>query len=99
MLVLGKESRSSIFHHHVENYCCVFNTTGEDIIKTGRQQAAAFGAELLDEDVLSIAAEGGRFKIGLESGSDISAGAVIIATGTARKRLGVPGRRNCSAGA
>ena len=93
VLVLGKESRSSIFHHHVENYCCVFNTTGEDIIKTGRQQAVSFGAELVDEDVLSIAAEGGRFDIALESGSDISAGAVIIATGTARKRLGVPGEK------
>ena len=93
MLVLGKESRSSIFHHHVENYCCVFSTTGEDIIKTGRQQAAAFGAEFLDEDVLAITAEGGRYAITLESGSNISAGAVIIATGTARKRLGVPGEK------
>jgi len=93
VLVLGKESRSSIFHHHVENYCCVFNTTGEDIIKTGRQQAAGFGAEFLDEDVLSMAAEGRRFKIGLEGGSAVSAGAVVIATGTARKKLGAPGEK------
>jgi thioredoxin reductase (NADPH) len=93
VLVLGKESRSSIFHHHVENYCCVFNTTGEDIIKTGRQQAVSFGAELLDEDVLSMAAEGRRFNIVLEGGSVISAGAVIIATGTARKKLGIPGEK------
>jgi len=93
VLVLGKESRSSIFHHHVENYCCVFNTTGEDIIKTGRQQAAAFGAEFLDEDVLAMAADSGRFNITLESGRIVGAGAVIIATGTARKRLGVPGEK------
>ena len=93
VLVLGKEGRSSIFHHHVENYCCVFNTTGEDIIKTGRQQAAAFGTEFLDEDVLAMAAEGGRFAISLESGGIVGAGAVIIATGTARKRLGVPGEK------
>jgi thioredoxin reductase (NADPH) len=93
VLVLGKESKSSIFHHHVENYCCVFNTTGEDIIKTGRQQAAAFGAEFLDEDVLAIAADGGRFNITLESGGIVGCGAVIIATGTARKRLGVPGEK------
>jgi len=93
VLVLGKESRSSIFHHHVENYCCVFNTTGEDIIKTGRQQAAAFGAEFLDEDVLAMAADSGRFNITLESGRIAGAGAVIIATGTARKRLGVPGEK------
>jgi thioredoxin reductase (NADPH) len=91
VLVLGKESRSSIFHHHIENYCCVFNTTGEDIINTGRQQAAGFGAELADEDVLAIAAEGRRFKITLEGGAVVSAGAVVIATGTARKKLGVPG--------
>jgi thioredoxin reductase (NADPH) len=93
VLVLGKESKSSIFHHHVENYCCVFNTTGEDIIKTGRQQAASFGAQLWDEDVLSIATDEGRFKITLESGTIIDAGAVIIATGTARKRLGAPGEK------
>jgi len=93
VLVLGKESRSSIFHHHIENYCCVFNTTGEDIIKTGRQQAAGFGAEFQDEDVLAMALEGGRFKISLEDGGAVSAGAVIIATGTARKTLGVPGEK------
>jgi thioredoxin reductase (NADPH) len=93
VLVLGKESRSSIFHYHVENYCCVFNTTGEDIIKTGRQQAAAFGAQFLDEDVLSMAADGGRFNIALEGGGAVTAAAVIIATGTARKRLGVPGEK------
>ena len=93
VLVLGKESKSSIYHHHVENYCCILSTTGEDIIKAGRQQAAAFGAELVDEDVLSLAAEAGRFRIRLESGSDISAGAVILATGTSRNRLGVPGEK------
>jgi thioredoxin reductase (NADPH) len=93
VLVLGKESRSSIFHHHVENYCCVFNTTGEDIISTGRQQAAAFGADFMGEDVLAMAAEGGRFNLTLEGGDLVEAGAVIIATGTARKRLGVAGEK------
>jgi thioredoxin reductase (NADPH) len=77
----------------VENYCCILSTTGEDIISAGRQQAAAFGAELVDEDVLSLAAEADRFRIRLEGGSDISAGAVILATGTARNRLGVPGEK------
>jgi thioredoxin reductase (NADPH) len=93
VLVLGKESKSSIYHHHVENYCCILSTTGEDIIKAGRQQAVSFGAELVAEDVLSLAAADGRFRIRLESGSDISAGAVILATGTSRNRLGVPGEK------
>ena len=93
VLVLGKESKSSIFHHHVENYCCVFNTTGEDIIQTGRQQAVSFGAEFRDEDVLAMAAEGHRFTLKLEGGDTVGAGAVIIATGTARKQLRVPGEK------
>lgn len=93
VLVLGKESKSSIFHHHVENYCCVFNTTGEDIIRTGRQQAGAFGAEFRDEDVLAMGAEGRRFRITLESGVVANAGAVVLATGTSRKKLGVPGEK------
>ena len=93
VLVLGKETRSSIFHHHVENYCCVFDTTGEDIIKTGRRQAESFGAELRDEDVLAIEPEGPRFTLRLEGGDTVSAATVVIATGTARKRLGVPGEK------
>jgi thioredoxin reductase (NADPH) len=93
VLVLGKESKSSIFHHHVENYCCVFNTTGEDIIQTGRQQAVSFGAEFRDEDVLAMATEGRRFTLKLEGGDTVEAGAVIIATGTARKQLRVPGEK------
>jgi thioredoxin reductase (NADPH) len=93
VLVLGKETRSSIFHHHLENYCCVFDTTGEDIIKTGRRQAESFGAELRDEDVLAIEPDGPRFKLNLEGGEAVRAATVIIATGTARKRLGVPGEK------
>ena len=93
VLVLGKETRSSIYHHHLENYCCVFDTTGEDIIRTGRQQAESFGAVLRDEDVLAIEPDGVRFKIALEGGDTVRAPAVIIATGTARKRLNVPGER------
>jgi thioredoxin reductase (NADPH) len=93
VLVLGKEAASSIYHHHVENYCCLFNTTGEDIIATGRRQAAGFGAELLGEDVLRISPEGPGFRLLLESGLEVLAPALIIATGTARNRLGVPGEK------
>ena len=32
VLVLGKETKSSIFHAHVENFCCLFNVSGEDML-------------------------------------------------------------------
>ena len=93
VLVLGKETQSSVFHAHVENFCCIFNITGEEILNTGRQQAANFGADLLDEDVLNILPDGQQFKIISESGTELTCRSLIVATGTARNKLGVPGEK------
>ena len=94
VLVMGKETKSSLFHAHVENFCCIFNITGEEILRSGRQQAASFGAELLEEDVLSIKPDGPHFKIIAESGRELHCSSLIVATGTTRNRLGVPGEKN-----
>ena len=93
VLVLGKETRSSLFHAHVENFCCIFNITGEEILKAGRQQAANFGADLLEEDVLNILPQGPHFKIISESGTELTCKSLIVATGTARNKLGVSGEK------
>jgi thioredoxin reductase (NADPH) len=94
VLVLGKETKSSLFHAHVENFCCIFNITGEEMLNVGRQQAANFGADLLDEDVLNILPDGQQFKIISESGTELTCSSLIVATGTARNKLGVPGEKN-----
>jgi thioredoxin reductase (NADPH) len=93
VLVLGKETQSSLFHAHVENFCCIFNITGEEMLNAGRQQAANFGADLLDEDVLNILPDGQRFKIISESGTELTCRSLIVATGTDRNKLGVPGEK------
>jgi thioredoxin reductase (NADPH) len=64
VLVMGKEAKSSLFHAHVENFCCLFNVSGEAMLEVGRQQATNFGSTLLEEDVLSISREG-RKKLGV----------------------------------
>jgi len=93
VLVLGKETKSSLFHAHVENFCCLFNVSGEEMLDVGRQQAANFGSVLLDEDVLSVSRDGQLFTITTESNITLQCKSVIIATGTARKKLGVPGEK------
>jgi thioredoxin reductase (NADPH) len=90
---MGKESKSSLFHAHVENFCCLFNVSGEEMLSVGRQQASNFGSVLLDEDVLSISRDNQVFKITTESNQKIQSKSLIIATGTARNRLGVPGEK------
>lgn len=93
VMVLGKEVKSSLFHAHIENFCCLFNVSGEEILSTGRQQAEGFGAQFSDEDVLHLSGVENGFELTIESGRNIFARSLIIATGTQRNRLGVPGEK------
>ncbi|MDA8141698.1 MAG: FAD-dependent oxidoreductase [Desulfobacteraceae bacterium] len=93
VLVLGKENKSSLFNAHVENFCCLFNVTGADMIGNGRKQAAGFGAKFSDADVLSITPKDNGLELKTEDGATIDASALIIATGTHRNRLNVKGEK------
>jgi thioredoxin reductase (NADPH) len=93
VLVLGKETNSSLFNAHIENFCCLFKVSGEEMLQVGRQQAANFGSHFLQEDILHIAQQNGGFQIKTESGLPIRSKSLIIATGTARNKLGVPGEK------
>jgi len=93
VILLGRAEKSSLYHAHIENYFCIFNAEGEEMLQVGRRQAAGFGAELLDEDVLSITLDGGLLCIGTEDGSEFQGRSLIIATGSSRKLLRVPGEK------
>ncbi len=93
VLVLGKENKSSLFHAHIENFCCLFNVAGEQMLANGRKQAAGFGAHFSEDDVLSIESSASGLTLKTESGDTLIASALIIATGTHRNRLGVKGEK------
>lgn len=94
VVVFGKGSGSSISGAHVENYLCVDGVTdGAEMLVVGRDQARRFGAEVREEDVLKIeVGEEDLFTIYTER-SKLRARTVILATGTARKKLKVPGEK------
>ena len=91
VLLLGRETKSSLFHAHVENFCCLFKVSGEEMLRVGKEQAVNFGAELLEEDVLRIISEDNRFRIETESGHDVKAKTLVVATGATRNKLRVAG--------
>ena len=93
VLMLGRIDNSSLYWAHVENYCCQLQISGEEILRTGRQQAQSFGTEFRDEDVLSIDPDGDIFAVRLESGDTIRTKTVILATGSNRNKLKVPGEK------
>lgn len=93
VLLMGRETKSSLFHAHVENFCCLFNVKGEDMLNVGRQQAVNFGTDMLEEDLLQVFPAGPAFKIVTESGQELQTNSLIIATGTTRNKLGVAGEK------
>jgi thioredoxin reductase (NADPH) len=92
-LMLGRMDNSSLYWAHIENYCCQLQVSGEDILTTGREQVEAFGGEFRDEDVLAIEPDDQIFSLHLESGDTVQARSVILATGSSRNKLGVPGEK------
>ena len=93
VIMIGKTVKSSLFHAHIENFCCIFNLSGEEMLKAGHQQAIQFGAEIRQEDVLHIEQDGPLFDVTIESGQVIQGKSLIIATGATRNRLGVAGEK------
>lgn len=94
VLLLGRIERSSLYSAHVENYACIEGVkTGQELLEVGISQVKRFGARLLDDDVLKIQQRDALFDLTLEGGATISSRTVIFATGTARKKLKVPGEK------
>lgn len=95
VVVLGKPGQSSIWRAHVENYLCVDGVVeGKELLAVALKQVKRFGAELIEEDVLHIAeAEGGGFRVRIESGRELLARTLVLATGTSRKKLKVKGEK------
>lgn len=93
VLILGRAGKSSLAWAHVENFLGLVRTTGEQMLATGLAQAKSFGAEILEEDALSITPTGLCFGIETESGRHVCARSLVIATGTTRNKLGAPGEK------
>ena len=92
-LLLGRIENSALYPAHVENYACVDGVkSGRELLETGLAQALRFGAEQLREDLLKISQqEDGLFAVETESGGRLHCRALILAMGTAKTKLGVPG--------
>lgn len=64
---------------------------GYELCPMAQEQAAAAGAEFAATELTRLAPQDGRWRIATGAGQDYVARAVILATGTELKELGVPG--------
>ena len=79
-LVVGKPINSSVHGTEIENYFGVY-MDGEGLLNEGIGQAKTFGAEFINQNIVSSKAEDGSFSFTTDDGTEIKAKAVIIATG------------------
>jgi thioredoxin reductase (NADPH) len=91
--VLGKIKKSSAFQAHIENYCCVSGSDGEEMLQQGRNKALESGTVFLDEDVTGLQQDESGFSVQTETGRSVRALAVVLAMGVARNKLKVPGEK------
>ena len=91
-VVIGKETGSALFEAKIENYFGLAGVTkGADLLAVGQEQAESAGAKVIRQNATSARQEDGSFAVVLESGTEIRARAVILATGITRKKLNIPG--------
>jgi len=92
VIILGYPGRSALQKGHIENYACVEGVVpGDRLVRVGIEQVRRFGAELWETDAVTISISDGGFRIVTEEKKDILAKTIILATGSARRKLGVPG--------
>ncbi|GAA1997934.1 thioredoxin-disulfide reductase [Brevibacterium samyangense] len=69
---------------------------GPDLMENMRQQAEKFGAEIVYDDVTDLRLEPGAHGITTALGAEYTAQAVILATGSAYRELGLPREKELS---
>lgn len=91
-IVFGKQIGGTIADaHKVCNYPGVEDIPGLELGSRMYEQAKKNGAETSLESVVSIEKEGDLFKLATDSKKEITAKTIILATGTKRNKLRVPG--------
>jgi thioredoxin reductase (NADPH) len=69
---------------------------GPELMAKMQEQAEKFGAEILYDDVVELSLDGPVKKVKLGSGAEHEAAAIIYATGSAYRKLGLPGEERLS---
>ncbi len=91
--VISKDFGGQVLDAHiVENYPGFVSIKGSELMERFREHAEHFGAELIQAEVQRIRKEGDVFVVETSAGTT-RAKAIIYATGSRHRKLGVPGEK------
>src|SRR4030042_3887075 len=93
-LVLGAQlGGTMVWASNIENYPGFESITGADLAQKMAQQAKKLGVEIKIAGVTQIHKKEGSFEIRTGSGEVFETKTLIVATGTQRQKLNVPGEK------
>lgn len=91
-VVIGPELGGYVSTTHlVEDYLGYKSVTGLELSQHFVKHAEQFGADILAEKVTTVATTKAGFKLSTWGDRDLSARAILLATGTNHNKIGVPG--------
>jgi len=91
-LIIGKLLGGTItWAHKVENFPGFTSISGFELGQKMKEQVKSLGAEIISEEVQKILKEANGFKVMTFSGKVFLSKSLILATGTQRRKLGIPG--------
>ncbi len=79
--------------HLVENWPGIVSISGLDLAESLRKHVEANNVPILNDRVVDIKRDGSIFFLNTLGGKKFAAKSVLFATGTARRKLGVPGEK------
>jgi thioredoxin reductase (NADPH) len=91
--VLGKPNNSALVQAEIENYFGIRSMKGRDMIEVSVRAVQEYGAQIMEEDLLSIDMLEGGFKLKTETLRELTAKALVLAPGVSRKKLNVEGEK------
>lgn len=96
-LVIGQTLGGTLsYAHNISNFPGFISIDGIKWSQLVSEQLKGSGGKLLSATVVSITKEAGLFKITLQDGQKLLTKILIIATGSQRKELGIPGEKEYS---
>jgi len=91
-LIIGKVLGGMMtYAHQIENYPGFLSISGPDLAQKMGEQAKSLGAEIIGKNVTLIEKTSANFKVTTEDHQSFEGKALIVATGTERRKLAVPG--------
>jgi thioredoxin reductase (NADPH) len=93
VLVLGQIQQSSLYKAHIDNYFSLFQISGEELLRRGMEQVTQAGAVCREESVTGIEAHDAGFVVRTDVAAAYVGKSLVLATGSKRNRLGVPGEK------